>query len=88
MAGSASTAAARRPRRSRHWCATGPSRATSPGATRPGSSQGACEAGGAELNQALVAAGFARADGGDAALRAAEGDARAARRGLWAFDAL
>lgn len=50
--------------------------------------QGACEAGGAELNQALVAAGFARADGGDAALRAAEGDARAARRGLWAFDAL
>ena len=50
--------------------------------------EGACEAGGVDLNRALVGEGYARAEGRDAALRSAEGDARAAGRGLWAFGAL
>lgn len=43
--------------------------------------QGVCEAGGAELNRALVAAGWARAD--TPALRDTEAAARAEKVGLW-----
>ncbi len=42
---------------------------------------GVCEAGGTEINRALVAAGWARADG--PALGKAEATARAGRLGLW-----
>ncbi len=42
-----------------------------------------CQAAGVELNRALVAAGWARADGGLAGLSGAESEARAGRRGLW-----
>jgi endonuclease YncB( thermonuclease family) len=43
-----------------------------------------CEAGGRELNRALVDAGWARADSSIPALEAAESTARDQRRGLWA----
>lgn len=43
--------------------------------------QGVCEAGGTEVNRALVAAGWARAD--SPALGGAEAAARAGRLGLW-----
>ncbi len=43
-----------------------------------------CEAGGRELNRALVDAGWARADRSSPALEAAETAARSGRRGLWA----
>ena len=46
-----------------------------------GLAQGVCEAGGTELNRALVAAGWARADIPD--LGAVEATARAGRLGLW-----
>lgn len=49
-----------------------------------GRAQAICAAGGTELNRAIVAAGFARATPGEPALSAAEAEARAARRGLWA----
>jgi endonuclease YncB( thermonuclease family) len=49
--------------------------------------EAACEAEGTDLNRALIAAGWARASGESPSLRAAEGDARAARRGLWASEA-
>jgi endonuclease YncB( thermonuclease family) len=42
---------------------------------------GVCEAGGTEINRALVAAGWARADG--PALSSTEATARAGRLGLW-----
>jgi endonuclease YncB( thermonuclease family) len=45
---------------------------------------GVCEAGGRELNRALVDAGWARADRSSPALEAAESAARDQRRGLWA----
>ncbi len=43
-----------------------------------------CEAGGRELNRALVDAGWARADRSSPALEAAETSARSEHRGLWA----
>ena len=46
-----------------------------------GLAQGVCEAGGTELNHALVASGWARAD--DPALGEAEAAARTGRLGLW-----
>lgn len=49
-----------------------------------GFAQGMCAAGGAELNRAVIAAGWARAERGLPELGAAEAEARAARRGLWA----
>lgn len=49
-----------------------------------GRAQAVCAAGGTELNRAIIAAGFARAEPGEPALDAAEAEARAARRGLWA----
>jgi endonuclease YncB( thermonuclease family) len=45
--------------------------------------QGICEAAGADLNRALVAAGWARAEGKSEALALAEQQARMARLGLW-----
>lgn len=51
------------------------------GFDRAGLAQGVCEAGGREINRALVASGWARAD--DPALGDTEAAARAARRGLW-----
>jgi endonuclease YncB( thermonuclease family) len=53
----------------------------SKGSTRPGAT---CVSRGIELNGALVAQGWARADGSEPALLALESEARAARRGLWA----
>jgi endonuclease YncB( thermonuclease family) len=47
---------------------------------------GVCEAGGRELNRALVDAGWARADRSSPALEAAESTARDQRRGLWASE--
>lgn len=49
-----------------------------------GRAQAICAAAGTELNRAIIAAGFARAAPGEPALSAAEAEARAARRGLWA----
>jgi len=46
-----------------------------------GPAQGVCEAGGTELNHALVAGGWARAE--SPGLAAAEANARAGRLGLW-----
>jgi endonuclease YncB( thermonuclease family) len=43
-----------------------------------------CEVSGTELNQAVIAAGWARADNGQPALRQAEAQARAQHRGVWA----
>jgi len=43
-----------------------------------------CEASGTELNQAVIAAGWARADEGQPDLLAAEAKARAQHRGVWA----
>jgi len=43
-----------------------------------------CSARGTELNQALVRAGWARADPDRGAMQATEAEARAANRGLWA----
>lgn len=51
------------------------------GQDRAGLAQGVCEADGTELNRALVAAGWARAD--TPGLDAAEATARAGRLGLW-----
>jgi endonuclease YncB( thermonuclease family) len=47
---------------------------------------GVCQAGGRELNLAIVAAGWARAQDGASALKAAEQAARSARRGAWSGD--
>jgi endonuclease YncB( thermonuclease family) len=43
-----------------------------------------CRAGGDELNRAVIAAGWGRADRGEPALKQAEDAARAGRRGAWA----
>jgi endonuclease YncB( thermonuclease family) len=43
-----------------------------------------CSARGVDINQALVSAGWARAGAGHPAMLAAEQQAKAARRGLWA----
>lgn len=43
-----------------------------------------CEASGTELNQAVIAAGWARADNGQPDLLEAEAQARAQHRGAWA----
>jgi len=48
-----------------------------------GHNLGVCEASGRQINRALVAAGYARAEG-DAGLSGDEDQARANRRGLWA----
>jgi endonuclease YncB( thermonuclease family) len=45
-----------------------------------------CQAGGAELNRAVVAAGWARADQAGGDLKRAEALARAGRLGVWASD--
>jgi endonuclease YncB( thermonuclease family) len=54
------------------------------GADRMGRALAVCEAGGRELNRALVDAGWARADDSSPTLEAAETTARSQRRGLWA----
>jgi endonuclease YncB( thermonuclease family) len=54
------------------------------GADGMGRAFAVCEAGGRELNRALVDAGWARADNSSPALEAAETTARDQRRGLWA----
>jgi endonuclease YncB( thermonuclease family) len=54
------------------------------GRDRFGRGLGQCSAGGAELNAGLVAAGWALAAEGDAAIQALEAEARRAARGLWA----
>jgi len=46
--------------------------------------QATCAAGGLDLNRAVVADGWARAEANDPALTEAEAAARAERRGLWA----
>ncbi len=51
------------------------------GRDRAGLVLGVCEAGGTEINHALVATGWARADG--PALGSTEANARASRLGLW-----
>jgi len=56
------------------------------GADALGRSFAVCQASGVELNRAVVAAGWARADGGQPALQRAEAAARAERRGFWAAD--
>jgi endonuclease YncB( thermonuclease family) len=43
-----------------------------------------CQASGTELNRAVIAAGWARADGDQPALKQAEEAARAEHRGVWA----
>jgi endonuclease YncB( thermonuclease family) len=43
-----------------------------------------CHASGTELNRAVIAAGWARADGAQPGLKQAEDAARAERRGVWA----
>ena len=43
-----------------------------------------CEASGTELNRAVIAAGYARADRSQPALERDEATARSERRGLWA----
>jgi|SRR5271165_5659693 len=53
------------------------------GADGMGRALAVCEAGGRELNRALVDAGWARADRSSPALAAAESAARSSRRGLW-----
>ena len=53
------------------------------GRDRSGLQQATCTAGGAELNRAVIAAGWARAEHAPPALAAAEQEARAAGRGLW-----
>jgi endonuclease YncB( thermonuclease family) len=45
-----------------------------------------CQANGAELNSAVIAAGWARADTALPKLRSAEQAAQAAHRGVWAFE--
>ncbi len=42
-----------------------------------------CDAQGKQLNHALVAAGWARVDGTQAALQPVQAEARAEKRGLW-----
>jgi endonuclease YncB( thermonuclease family) len=54
------------------------------GSDRMGRALAVCEAGGRELNRALVDAGWARADHAGPDLQAAETAARSDRRGLWA----
>ena len=54
------------------------------GADGMGRAMAVCEAGGRELNRAMVDAGWARADRSSPALEAAEAAARDDRRGLWA----
>ncbi len=57
------------------------------GRDRSGFPQGTCRAGGADLNRAMIAGGWARAEPGTPALAAAEAEARAGARGLWAASA-
>ncbi len=54
------------------------------GADGMGRALAVCEAGGRQINRALVDAGWARADRSSPALQAAETQARNDRRGLWA----
>ena len=54
------------------------------GADGMGRALAVCEAGGRELNSAMVDAGWARADRSSPSLKAAESQARSERRGLWA----
>ncbi len=54
------------------------------GADRLGRPYAVCIASGTELNQAVVAAGWARADQAQPALKQAEATARAEHRGVWA----
>ncbi|MBS0562335.1 MAG: thermonuclease family protein [Proteobacteria bacterium] len=54
------------------------------GADRMGHALAVCEAGGQQINRALVDAGWARADRSSPGLEAAETAARSQRRGLWA----
>ena len=53
------------------------------GRDQAGFPQGTCVAGDADLNAAVISAGWARAEPGSPALAAAEAEARAAGRGLW-----
>jgi endonuclease YncB( thermonuclease family) len=54
------------------------------GADELGRPYATCQAGGTELNRAVIAAGWARADQSQPALKQAENAARAERRGVWA----
>jgi endonuclease YncB( thermonuclease family) len=56
------------------------------GADDSGRPYAVCQAGGIELNEAIIAAGWARAQGGAPTLKAAEQTARTERRGAWASD--
>ncbi len=53
------------------------------GHDRRGFALARCDAAGVNLNQAIVAAGWARAEPTDAAMQATEAEARRAARGLW-----
>lgn len=54
------------------------------GEDRMGRPYAVCQASGTQLNQAVIAAGWARADSTEPMLREAEATARAQRRGVWA----
>jgi endonuclease YncB( thermonuclease family) len=54
------------------------------GADGSGRPYGVCQAGGTELNRAVIAGGWARADTNDPALKSAETKARDEKRGIWA----
>lgn len=56
------------------------------GTDRSGRPYGVCQADGTELSQAVVAAGWARAQDDTPGLRAAEKTARAEKRGVWAHN--
>ena len=56
------------------------------GEDRLGRPYGICQASGTELNRAVVAAGWARADRARPELKHAEAVARAGRLGVWASD--
>jgi len=54
------------------------------GEDRMGRPFAVCQVSGTELNQAVIAAGWARTDSAEPLLRQAEATARAQRRGVWA----
>jgi len=54
------------------------------GEDRMGRPYAVCQASGTQLNQAVIAAGWARTDSTEPLLREAEATARAQRRGVWA----
>jgi len=75
----ATNALAARVREARVFCST-------MGADALGRAFAVCQVRGMELNQAIIEAGWARADTSEQGLRRAEATARAAKRGVWAYD--